>query len=687
MKKSVYLSSLLVACLSLFPMAARAQAPVVTTDPVNDTLCTSDTAYFHVAYTGATPLTFMWQYSNDAGATWDTVHDGGSYFWATNDTLGVASSLMLNGFEYRCIVTNTDGADTSEAGMLVVDTAFAGVISGGSAVCVGGTMSLSSTVSGGAWSNVHHDIDTTDITNGMVTGRAFGFDTVHYSITNTCGTSTSWAAIRVDTTVTSMPITGPSTVCVGNMITLMNANVLGTGSWSVTNTNASISMTGVLTGLAAGNDTVIYNFANACNAVSSEYAVTVESPLTAGTVTGASAVCAGSWTHMTSSVTGGMWISSNTAVAIVSSAGDVTGISHGTSVISYYRSNSCGASYTTVNISVDSTAGMIWGNDSVGIDSMLTLTNSVSGGMWTSADESIATVGSLTGVVTGVASGVTNITYMVTNTCGTSYAITAMNVGPLPSAGTLSGPDSVCIGTTITEASTVADGTWRSKYDTVATVDPSTGIVTGVSNGIDTIYYTVTTAFGSKTVKKFVYVNDVPNVIINGPATVSLGGSYAVMARPAGGTWNTDNWAATHITSVVNISDSGYVKTIANFGVIDTGTAIFTYTVTNMCGTTTKTFETGYHVETSVANVGGNNNSLEIFPNPAQESVNVKIGSLKSETVTVVLTNVTGEKVATYEVKTNAATNLTLNQPAGVYMLTAVTSDGVKHNARISITK
>ena len=127
MKKSVYLSSLLAFCLSLFAAKANAQAPVVTTDPANSTICAHDTTYFHVVATGATPLSFMWQYSDDAGTSWDTVFNGAAYFWATNDTLAVIPSVAKNGYWYRAIVSNGTGKDTSAAAMLTVDTAFAGV--------------------------------------------------------------------------------------------------------------------------------------------------------------------------------------------------------------------------------------------------------------------------------------------------------------------------------------------------------------------------------------------------------------------------------------------------------------------------------------------------------------------------------------------------------------------------------
>ena len=57
--------------------------------------------------------------------------------------------------------------------------------------------------------------------------------------------------------------------------------------------------------------------------------------------------------------------------------------------------------------------------------------------------------------------------------------------------GTLSGNQTICIGTTSSFSSTVSGGTWSSSNTTIATVNTSTGLVTGVSGGTTTISYTI----------------------------------------------------------------------------------------------------------------------------------------------------------------------------------------------------
>jgi len=70
---------------------------------------------------------------------------------------------------------------------------------------------------------------------------------------------------------------------------------------------------------------------------------------TAGTISGASAGCIGSPVVLTNVTSGGTWTSTNLAVATVSPIGTLTGISVGSTVISYTLSNSCSAA-TTINI-------------------------------------------------------------------------------------------------------------------------------------------------------------------------------------------------------------------------------------------------------------------------------------------------------------------------------------------------
>jgi hypothetical protein len=687
MKKSVYLSSLLVICLSLFAVTAKAQVPVVTTDPTHDTTCQMDTAWFNVTATGAATLTYMWQWSSDAGFSWDTVHNGSMYSGATSDTLRVIPHVAQNGFLYRALVFNTDGSDTSAEAMLTVDTAYAGAISGMVPVCLGSTISLSSSVAGGVWSNVHHDIDTLDPL-GMLEGLAFGRDTISYTVMNTCGTSVSMAYARVDTAVSAAPVTGPTHVCVANIITLANTNVIGSWTWSSATANSSVTSSGVVTGLIAGTDIITYAFSNACSSVESYKFITIETLPAAGTISGASAVCAGTWTHLTSSVGGGIWLSGAPSVAVVNTSGDVTGVTQGTSIISYYQSNSCGASFSTHSIDVEVVAASISGNDSVGIDSIIILSNSTPGGTWSSADTMIAKL--ITGgTVKGIDTGVTTISYMVVNTCGSSYSTIPMNVGPLPSAGVITGGDSVCVGATASLDASVGGGTWMSLHDTLATVlafDDTTGKVTGVMYGKDTLVYTVTTAFGKRSIKKPVFVNQPPVIIISGPSSVALGGSYSLLASPVGGTWTTTNPAMAPLTATSTALDSGINKSVGFFAVIDTGTSIFRYTATNTCGTRFNTFTVNLPGSVSVNGVAIDHSaSLNVYPNPSQGSLTLNVISSVSEKVSVVLTNVTGQTVKELTLMTNTATNVTINQPSGVYMLTATTADGSRYTTRIII--
>lgn len=76
-----------------------------------------------------------------------------------------------------------------------------------------------------------------------------------------------------------------------------------------------------------------------------------------------------------------------------------------------------------------------------------------------------------------------------------------LNIVGFPNPGTITGPDSVCPGHSITLTDTASGGTWVSAAPGVATVSTS-GVVTGVSAGIVTISYSVTNICGTAVVTK-----------------------------------------------------------------------------------------------------------------------------------------------------------------------------------------
>jgi hypothetical protein len=99
--------------------------------------------------------------------------------------------------------------------------------------------------------------------------------------------------------------------------------------------------------------------------------------------------------------------------------------------------------------------------------------------------------------VTSAAAG--TYTATLTNVTGggcSTTATTTVTINSLPSAGTISGNNSVFAGYTTALSETVSGGTWTSSNTSIATVNAGTGVVTGVAGGAATITYTATNSSG-----------------------------------------------------------------------------------------------------------------------------------------------------------------------------------------------
>ena len=151
-------------------------------------------------------------------------------------------------------------------------------------------------------------------------------------------------------------------------------------------------------------------------------------------ITGSTTVCVGATTTLTSATTGGAWSSGNTSVATVNSSGVVLGVSAGTTIISYTAIGTFAASTVTRIVTVNPlpSAGTITGTATLTAGTTTAFSNIVTGGVWSTSAPSIATVGT-TGIVIGVAAGTANISYTVTNGCGSASAISLVSVNAAPS--------------------------------------------------------------------------------------------------------------------------------------------------------------------------------------------------------------------------------------------------------------
>lgn len=466
-------------------------------------------------------------------------------------------------------------------------------ISGATSVCVGSMITLSDGTAGGSWSSGSANASVSGL--GIVAGVIAGTANISYTVTNSCGTAIATKTIAVMPLPDAGTITGPPSVCIGSTITL--SDPAAGGVWSSGSARASVTATGIVTGLTGGPATISYSVTNACGTDIATKTITIMPLANAGTIKGGPSVCNGSTSTLSDPAAGGVWSSGSAGVAPVGSAtGIVFGVAIGTATISYTVTNACGTATATKTIAIDGAppVGAIAGLSSVCVGSSITLTDATPGGTWSNTNTTTSVV---SGIVRGLAAGTDTIRYTVAHACGPATVTKTVTVNPLPNAGTIMGLDTVCPGATVTliDAASGGTGSWGSGNTAVATV--AGNVIFGVTAGIAAINYIVTNSCGNDTATKNITVNPLPDAgTIAGPQRVCVGSSITL----------TENAPAISGTSVWSSSDatvaavSGRVVTG-----ITSGTAIISYTIINSCGTATAVYSVTVDPLPSTGNITG----------------------------------------------------------------------------------
>jgi hypothetical protein len=144
-------------------------------------------------------------------------------------------------------------------------------------------------------------------------------------------------------------------------------------------------------------------------------------------ITGSDTLCVNSNTNLSDVVGGGIWSTSNTGMAVIGTTGNITGIATGSTTI-FYTKSGYSATFTMVIDSFPVAGTLSASLDSVCVGDSIELHNTVPGGIWSSINTSVATITS-SGSLTGVASGIVNLVYIVTNPCGSDTANYSFVVG------------------------------------------------------------------------------------------------------------------------------------------------------------------------------------------------------------------------------------------------------------------
>ena len=193
-------------------------------------------------------------------------------------------------------------------------------------------------------------------------------------------------------------------------------------------------------------------------------------------------------------------------------------------------------------------------------------TNSLSdaspGGIWSSGSVTVATVGSGTGIATGVSYGSCIITYTVSSGC---LVTTTVHVNPVP--GTITGPSTFCSTVPTPMYDFPTGGIWTSNNTAIANVDSATGLVSGVTAGTTIITYSL--GAGCISIHTVSLLPGPPH--ITGNVSVCVGGTSSLANAASGGNWSSSN------TGIATISSTGYVNSVS------IGTATITYQILSGC--------------------------------------------------------------------------------------------------------
>lgn len=280
---------------------------------------------------------------------------GYTYQWNNNGTpianANLANYTASTSGNYSVTIHNGSCSVTSSELPVVVNAVPVATVTAASATtfCAGGSVVLTATGSGTyQWQKDGVALD--GVTAQNYTATVSG----NYSVMVTGQTGCTAGSAVINVTVNQAPAAtvtaqGTTTFCSGGSV-LLSANT-GTGytyQWNNNGVPITNANTANYTASASGNYSVDITNASGCMAQSSAIAVTVAAKPVVADITGVTTVNAGSSVQLTCATPGGVW-SSNNSNASVSAGGQVTGITAGTTVITYTVSNAsgCAASVST----------------------------------------------------------------------------------------------------------------------------------------------------------------------------------------------------------------------------------------------------------------------------------------------------------------------------------------------------
>lgn len=226
----------------------------------------------------------------------------------------------------------------------------------------------------------------------------------------------------------------PNNACVnsGTIITINGTNFTGATNVTFNGTAATftiISNTQITAVLPNGANTGNISVTTPNGTANSTTNFIVNALPTVNPITGNTTLCPNTSTILSSTTTGGTWISANSSVATVNSAGLVNGLNTGSSIITYTLTDGNNCSNTTNTTVTVQALPVLSGPNAVCVGNSIQL-NPTLGGTWISNHPLIATIDN-SGTVTGLIFGNATFTY-TDSTTGCFETTTLVNVQVAP---------------------------------------------------------------------------------------------------------------------------------------------------------------------------------------------------------------------------------------------------------------
>ena len=466
------------------------------------------------------------------GGTWS-----GDYISASGefDADGLAADDYIVTYTYN----DDNGCENSDTATVTVD-ALPNVVADDDSVCIGSTVQLSASPSGGTWSGDYVSA------SGLFDADGLAADdyvvTYTYSDGNGCENSDT-ATVTVD----ALPnvVADDDSVCIGSTVQL-SASPSG-GTWS----GDYVSASGLFDadGLAADDYIVTYTYSDGNGCENSDTATVTVDALPVVTANDTS-VCIGSTVQLTASPIGGTWSGD-----YISASGefDADGLAADDYIVTYTYNDDNGCENSdTATVTVDALPNVVADDDSVCIGSTVQLSASPSGGTWSGDYVSASGLFDADGLAAD--DYIVTYTYSDGNGCENSDTAT-VTVDALPNV--VADDDSVCIGSTVQLSASPSGGTWSGDYVSASGLFDADGLAA------DDYIVTYTYSDGNgceNSDTATVTVDALPNVVADDDS-VCIGSTVQLSASPSGGTWSGDYVSASGLFDADGLAADDYVVT------------------------------------------------------------------------------------------------------------------------------